>query len=448
MRAAVRRYIGDLFFTRRFYNLLGILSACFLLGHFFFRLRSIPFLLLAATAALVTLDYILLFFSRGTVQGRRQAVQRFSNGDDNRVSLSLHNSYGFPVQVDLIDEVPALFQRRDIHTRLRLAPGGQEDWTYALRPVRRGAYEFRHIRAYAMSPLGLLQRRFITGAPEVIKVYPAYMQLRKYQLMAETNRWNEGGIRRRRRLGHSMEFEQIRDYVPGDDYRTLNWTATARSGRWMVNDYTEEKSQQIYCLIDKGRAMKMPFEGMTLLDYAINTSLVLLNVALHRQDKAGLLTFAEGDSSFLAADKRNGQMQAILEILYRQKTQYLESDFEKLYITVRRRIPHRSLLVLFTNFETLSSLRRQLPYLQQMARYHLLLLIFFENTELKTLLDKPAADIEAVYTGIIAEKFAYEKKLIAKELRQAGILTLLTTPQQATIGTINKYLELKSRQML
>jgi uncharacterized protein (DUF58 family) len=272
--------------------------------------------------------------------------------------------------------------------------------------------------------------------------------MRKYQLMAISNRLSEVGVKKVRRLGHSMEFEQIKEYVQGDDYRTLNWKATARKGQLMVNNFTDEKSQQVYCVIDKGRVMKMPFEGLSLLDYAINASLVLSNVALTKQDKAGLVTFSERVGAFLVANKNATQMQSILDVLYNQKTRYLESDFEQLYIMLRRKVSQRSLVVLFTNFESLSGLRRQLPYLRKISRHHLLVTVFFENTELKSLLEKPAKTVEEVYTKTIAEKFSLEKRLIAKELQQHGILSILTPPEQLTVNTINKYLELKAKQAI
>jgi uncharacterized protein (DUF58 family) len=272
--------------------------------------------------------------------------------------------------------------------------------------------------------------------------------MRKYQLMATSNRLTEAGVKKVRKLGHSMEFEQVKEYVSGDDYRTLNWKATARKGNLMVNSFTDEKSQPIYCVIDKGRVMKMPFEGMSLLDYAINASLVLSNVALLKQDKAGLVTFSEKAGAFLQANRNTTQMQLILEMLYNQKTRYLESNFEQLYLGIRRRINQRSLIVLFTNFESLTGMRRHLPYLRKIASHHLLLTVFFENTELQSAITSPTADLEDVYIKTVAEKFAYEKRLIAKELQQYGILSILTAPKDLTVNTLNKYLELKARQII
>src|SRR5262249_13773588 len=158
--------------------------------------------------------------------------------------------------------------------------------------------------------------------------------------------------------GHSLEFEQIKEYVAGDDLRSLNWKATARrGGELMVNNFTDEKSQQVYCLIDKGRVMKMPFGGVGLFDYAINATLGLSRVALVRQDKAGLLTFADQIGTFLPAGRKMNQMGHILEILYNQQTRFQETDYEKLHAMVRTRITQRSLIVLFTNFESLTGLQ-------------------------------------------------------------------------------------------
>ena len=191
--------------------------------------------------------------------------------------------------------------------------------------------------------------------------------------------------------------------------------------------------------------MKMPFDGLTLLDYAINASLVLTNVALVKQDKAGIITFEKNLDAFLPADKKTTQMNAILELLYKQETQFLESDFEKLFSVIRNRITNRSLLILFTNFESLESLQRELPALKKMAHYHLLLVVFFENTELKSLIEKKASSMEEIYIKTIAEKFAFEKRLMVKELHKNGILSILTTPGNLTVNTVNKYLELKTR---
>ena len=192
----------------------------------------------------------------------------------------------------------------------------------------------------------------------------------------------------------------------------------------------------------------MPFGGLSLLDYAINASLILLNVAMLKEDKAGLITISEQKGAVLPADKRATQLNKIMEVLYKEKTRYLETNMELLYTTIRATIKQRSLVVFFTNYESLPALNRQLPYLKRISRFHLLLVVFFENTELKTLSEAHAGDVERIYIKTIAEKMAYDKKLIVKELAQHGIQSVLTTPQNLNVNTVNRYLEIKAKQKI
>jgi uncharacterized protein (DUF58 family) len=430
------------------YGALVFCSVIFLVRFFISSLGMVPFILLMAVIVLSLADYLFLFLNKRGVFGARSMPDRFSNGDENPVTIHITSHYPFLVQVEVIDEIPFQFQRRDVLFRAALPPGSAKIISYTLRPVKRGAYEFGRINIYVSGFGGFVKRRFRFEESKIVPVYPSFLQMRRYQLMAMHNRLSELGIKKTRRIGHSMEFEQIKDYSGGDDYRTVNWKATARKGQLMVNHFTDERSQQIYCVIDKGRVMKMPFDGLSLLDYAINASLILLNVALMKQDKAGLITFSEKIGSVLPADKKPAQMQMILEVLYNQKTRYLETDFEQLYAHMRNRITRRSLVVLFTNFESMSGLRRQLPYLRKLSQHHLLLVVFFENSGLVQLTEKKAHDIESIYIRTIGEKFAYEKKLIVKELQKYGILSILTAPQHVTVNTVNKYLELKARQAI
>ena len=430
------------------YYIAGSAAIAYVLSYFFPFLFVIGHVILVMLGIAVLVDLLLLYGRWDGVQAKRILNERFNNGDQNKVLIILNNNYPFTAAFSIIDELPVQFQQRDWIRRARLTANGSVAIEYFLRPVQRGEYTFGNINVYAYSPLQLVKRRYILPAEKTIRVYPSYLQIRRYQLLAVSNRLQEMGVKRVRRLGHSMEFEQIKDYVQGDDYRTINWKATARKSDLMVNNFTDQRSQQIYCIINKGRVMKMPFNGMTLLDHAINATLVLSNVALIKHDKAGLITFAENLDSYLTADKKPTQMNLLQETLYKQQTNFLEPDFEKLYSVIRNRITHRSLMVLFTNFESIESLEREMPSLKRIARYHLLLVIFFENTELKSLVEARAVTLEDIYIKTIGEKFSYEKRLMVKELHKNGIASILTTPENLTVNTINKYLELKTRMSI
>lgn len=445
----LKRFYKSLFIARRWYGLFAGVILLFVLSYGMTFLFTIAQLLLLFLAAVTLLDYLVLFARKSPVSVQRLLSDRMSNGDSNPVRLVVGNGYPFPVSLRIIDELPDQLQKRHFYLDAALKPGESRELSYVLRPKERGEFVFHDINVFIRSPFGLLVRRKIIEAEMTVRVMPSYQELKKFELLAASQNLADSGVKRIRKLGHSLEFEQIKEYVTGDDIRNLNWKATARKGgQLMVNTFTDEKSQQVYCLIDKGRVMKMPFDGMSLLDYAINATLILSRVALIRQDKAGLLTFSDQIGTFLPAGRMSMQMSHILEILYNQQTRWQETDFEKLYALVRARITQRSLVVLFTNFESLSGLQRQLPYIRAIARKHLLLVVFFENTELQQVREKEADDIEGVYIKTIADKFAYEKRLMVKELNQHGIATILSAPEQLTVHTVNKYLEIKARQAI
>jgi uncharacterized protein (DUF58 family) len=445
LRAIIKFFGQSFYLDKVVYYIAGGAVVLYIFSYFIPVLYDIAGLILILLGVSILVDSFLIFGKRFALRAERITAERWSNGDENKVILHFQNNYSFPIATHIIDELPPQFQERNWFRKAKLERNSDQQIVYTVKPSTRGEYSYGNINVFVKGPLQLAKRRFVFPAAEIVKVYPSYIQMRRYHLLAVSNRLQEAGVKRVRRLGHSMEFEQIKEYVLGDDYRTINWKATARKKDLMVNNYTDERSQQIYCLINKGRTMKMPFEGMTLLDYAINAALVLCNVALVRQDKAGLITFAENPDAFLLADKKSTQMNLVLETLYRQQTRFLEADFEKLYSIIRNRITHRSLLVLFTNFESMDSLQRELPSLKLIAQYHLLLVVFFENTELKQLTEGKAVTMEDIYIKTIAEKFAFDKRLMVKELHKNGILSILTSPQNLTIDTINKYLELKNK---
>lgn len=403
--------------------------------------------LLALLAVALVVDIALLWMRRGITASRR-CSQRFSNGDDNPVSLLVENHFPYAVNLEVIDEVPHVFQRRDLSFALRLPAGGDGTVDYTLHPTTRGVYGFGHIRAFATTPIGLVQRRFTCGDPVDVAVYPSYLMLNQYELLAITGNLTMMGIKRIRRVGNNTEFEQIKSYVQGDDYRHINWKASARTHQLMVNVYTDERSQQVINVIDKGRIMQQAFDGMTILDYAINASLVLSYVALHRDDKAGVITFADKIDDMVKPDRGPSHINSILECLYRQTTKFAESDYSSLVAGVNTLVGRRSLLVLYTNFLDYTSMMRQLPYLRQLNSHHRLLVVFFIDEERREFISRQPHSVKQYYEHAIAEKIDHEQYLIVSTLRQHGIISLLTSPQQLSVNVINRYLEMKSRQLL
>jgi uncharacterized protein (DUF58 family) len=394
---------------------------------------------------LTIVDIFILYNTKNAIEVERFLPERLSNGDENKISLTLRNQYPFVAHLSLIEELPYQFQKRDFFFNQQLQKNEEKNIHYNLKPTKRGVYLFGNVNVYVSSPLQLGTKKYILGEEKELKCYPSFLKLREFNIKAFNNATISYGSKKVRRIGNSLEFEQIKEYVSGDDIRTLNWKSTAKRNQLMVNQYVAEKSQTVYAIIDKGRAMQMHFNELSLLDYAVNATLAISNVILRKQDKSGMLSFSTKLEDWVVAERRNSQMSLISEALYNIKTNFFESDFSTLYSVVKRKITHRSLLILFTNFETIDGLNRQLPYLRALAKNHLVLVVFFKNTALDTLTKARAESIQEVYDTIIAEKFMYEKKRIVNELKKYGIQSVLTKPEDLTGDTINKYLELKSR---
>ena len=411
------KLIKQLYINNRFFYLLIGSVALFCCAFIFPVLFNATRYLLLITVGFFVLDCLIVFSSKNGIEGQRITPEKLSNGDENPIIISIRNFHTFSIFVKVIDEIPTQFQIRNFEIKRKIKSASPDDFQYYLRPTARGEYHFGNLNIYVSSPLKLISKRYTFNKDTMIPTYPSYIQLRKYDLIAFSNNLFQYGVKKIRRIGHTMEFEQIKEYVQGDDIRTLNWKASAKKNALMVNQFQDEKSQNIYMVIDKGRTMKMPFNGLSLLDYAINATLVLSNVILKKHDKAGIFSFSKKVDNRVVAEKRTSQMQKILESLYNVKTDFFESDYSRLYADIKKNINQRSLILLYTNFETLDGLHRQLPYLKGIAKNHLLVVVFFQNTELYKITLKKTETIQEVYDKVIAEKFIFEKKLIVNELK-------------------------------
>ncbi len=440
------RKVFDIFLTKRFYFALISIIVVLICGHFIPLLFVFGKLLLLLFITLLIIDFVLLF--QGNLQGERFMAERFSNGDLNEINYQINSTFNYPIFFTFIDELPEQFQAREFIVKLKITAHSSHNFTHTIRPISRGVYTFGKTRLFASTTFGLISLRFTNSEETDVAVYPSFLQLRKTELLAFSHNRNQQTSQKLQRPGNSKEFEQIKEYVLGDDYRKLNWKATARFNKLMVNEYQEERSRHVYQLIDMGRTMKMPFKGMTLLDYAINASLSVANIILKKQDKTGLLTYSSGVHSIVKSDNRRLQMNKMLETLYSQKTMFNESNLEQVFTTLEKNTQGRSLLVFYTNFESTPGLERQLPILKKLSNRHLVLLVTFINTELEIVTNTKAKDMEQVYKKALAENHLINKELLMEKLSRYGIIHMKVRPDELTLAVINKYLEIKDRGMI
>lgn len=437
-----------LYLNTRFYLALLVVIILFAIGFFASFFFYVALIVLAVFVGVIAVEIFLLFHKKDGITVERMVPERLSNGDKNEISLNIKNNYSFSVAIEIIDELPFQFQERNFLLSSNLEKDSKKQINYSIVPKERGLYQFGFTNIYATTLIKLISKRYKNAKNEEVAVYPSFLNLRKHELLASKTALLPNGIKRTRKIGQSSEFEQIKDYVTGDDLRHVNWKASAKKQHLMVNHYQEEKAQNVYLLIDKGRTMKMPFDGMSLLDYSINAALMLANISIKRQDKAGLWTFEKKSDVFLKADNKMLQVRKIVDALYHIDTNFKESNYQYVLTDSLKKIQKRSLLILFTNFETLDALKRQLPYLRALAKKHVLLTIIFENTLLNDVHNRKINSTKDIYIQTIASKFVHEKQLIIQELQMHGIKTVYTKPADLSVNLLNKYLEIKRQEII
>lgn len=441
-------HMSNFYLSNRFFYLLGGIIALFAFSYPMPFLFPVAQTVLVLLGALVMAEILWLFAQRPRLHCRREMAEKLSLGDPNPIHLQFENAGTTGFQLEVVDELPAQFQERNFSRHLFLNARSSETVSYDVRPLSRGEYGFGFVNVFVKTQLGLVERRLRLAFPETVGVYPSILQMKRYELKALKHIAHDAGIKKIRRIGHSYEFDQIKNYVEGDDFRAINWKASGRRGSLMTNVYEDEKSQQVWCILDKSRSMRMPFEGLSLMDYSINSILALSNIILKKDDRAGLLSFSDVLGSTVPAEARPAHLRRIMDALYRERERRGEANFELIYQAVRRLISARSLLLFFTNFESAYSLERALPHLRRLAKSHLLVVVFFENTEISDLARQPARDVLDVYRQTTARQFLQDKKEMVALLRQFGIQAVLTRPENLTLNTVNKYLELKSRGLI
>ncbi len=442
------KFFQSLYISRLFFVLLSVvvfLFICAFIWSWFYQIGIIAFVCLFS---FLLLDIILTFSIKNPLTLSREMIKILNLGDENKIELFIENNTNQPLNINLFEGYPVEMQMRNKSNYIFLLSGEKKSVKYNFIPKKRGDYFFGDVLIFISSFLFLCKRKIDYKLEHKVEVYPSILQMKKYELKVFHKQTLSQGIKKIRRIGHNNEFEQIKNYVQGDDVRTVNWKATSKKSELMVNQYQEERSQSIYAVIDKSRNMQSEFENMTMLDYSVNSALVFANIALKKGDKAGLITFSDKIGTQLKAERNASQLRKILNLLYNQKTHFKESSFELLYESIHQTVKTRSLLMLYTNFESEFAMRRALPTLKRLNQKHVLVLVFFQNNELEELAYQEISSIENIYQSAVAEKLITSKVNIAKELKQNGIQTLLTRPEDLNITTINKYLELKSKGVI
>lgn len=420
----------------------------------------VPLLLLKGTASMwIWLLYNLLIaglalvdFSLSPRPSRFSVVRRaetvFSLGAENRVLLEVRNPAGWTVPVEIKDDVPPSFGGSRDPLRLSVPPGQREQADYRVTPTRRGDYQLGPIHLRYAGPLGLIKRRAVLKDTFRVKVYPNLADIRKYEILARQGRTLEEGLKRARAFGLGTEFESVRDYVPDDESRVINWSATARRGKLASNQYQTDRSQSILLVIDAGRLMMPQVKGLSKLDYTINASLMLAYVGLSKDDRVGLLVFSGETKAFLPPKKGRGQLLSLLDTLYSIEPEMVESDYAAAVSFLKNRNKKRSLVCFFTDLIDPDASKEVVTYLSSLGSGHLGLCITLSDPEILRLAGQDPTDSPAVYQKSVAEDVLARREEAKSILRRRGILVLDVPPGQLSAAVVNQYLEIKRRGRL
>ncbi|SRR5579884_828285 len=381
----------------------------------------------------------------GALAVGRRHEPRLSLGADNLVWLDVENRTGRALAVTLRDAVPPSCVASAEFVRGLVPAHRQASLRYTLRPLRRGDHKLGDVTARWRGPLGLLDRQESYPLAELVKVYPNLLDLRKYDLLVRRGRLVEAGLRASRRFDSGTEFESLRDYQPDDDYRRINWKATARRGHPMTAEFETERSQNVLVMLDAGRLMSTAVGALNKLDHAVNTSLLLAYVAGLRGDRVGMLAFADRVLAYLPPRRGKRPFYVMLEALYNLEPEPVEPDFDAVFRFLAARSLRRSLLVVFTDLTDRDVSSSLVQHLARLARHHLALCVTLGDPQVVALAEATPASTAALYERVVAGRLLEERAEVLGALRRRGVLTLDVPADRLSVAVVNKYLELKAR---
>ncbi len=401
-------------------------------------------LVIAAAMALAIVDH------RATPAPARIPVERVADpqlsiGVPNRITLRVTNPFARPLRLLLADSVPASFDVDQRRSALSVAPREAGEIAYAARPHHRGAFSFGDIHLRLRGPLDLIERQGRVAATAPANVYPDLHEIRRYEVTLRRGLAYDAGQRRARIPGAGTVFERLREYLPDDDPRSISWTATARRGRPITVEYETERQQRILILLDAGRMMSSTLGGLTKLDHAVNTALMLSYVATAKGDEVGLLGFADTVRSYALPRRGRKQFLRLTEELRRLEVTTTEPDYRAAFEFLRARTARRALVVLFTDLVDDEASRALVAAVTRLAGNNLVLCCLLADPQLAEVASKVPSSTTELYERVVAEDVQDARARALAILRRRGVHTIDVPAERLTVATIQRYLELKSR---
>lgn len=396
-----------------------------------------------AVAALATLDG---FTSRrlATFEVYREVEGKLSLGVENRVRIRVRSRCRRGLALQLKDSPPVAFVTPSRQVQVALGPYGETSASYRTTPVSRGDFRFGDVHVRGLGRLRLCAWLRVVPLAAEVKVYPNLLQLREYELLSRMERLQDLGVHLLHRRGEGTQFESLREYVPDDEFRRIDWKATARKRKPITRQYEIERSQNVMIMLDAGRMMTAEVAGLSKLDHAINAALLLAHVACARDDAVGLIAFGRRVDTYVPLRKGRAQVARIVDQMYALQPTLDEPDYQGAFSLLTGRARKRALVVVFTDLVDADASQRLLAHIAALVPRHLPLMVTMRDTELETMAHQMPAQIEDVYQRAIADHVLTARESALLALRSRGALVLDVPPGKLTVAAVNEYLRLKA----
>lgn len=424
-------------------------------------------------AILIILDYMIIRANLKLVINRDVEVQ-LSLLDKNPVEIEINHRGKIPLVIQLTEAGLDKFiiSPRILHTNLQ--PGTRKFLSYKLTPITRGDFKFESINVRAKSRMGFVIVQRVFKMPANIRVVPSIRAITKYKLLTRHPFWTPGE-RHLRYKGRSSSFRELRDYIQGDEYRSIDWKTTARRNKLTVREYEDERSQNLMIMIDTGRLMtsfiprgkkegsslldtdlysenllpwENPLRETTRLDFTVNASMVLSYVALSKGDRVGLMAFSDKEEIYLPTRAGKGQISRIVNTLYRLKPKLVETNYRNAFLKMAAVQRKRSLVVFFTDLVDPESSKSLIKYLLALHPTHTPLVIAFRDSEITAQANKVPDRESEIYDIAVARDILYQRELALRELTRGGAMTLDLYPEELSVAVVSEYIRLKSAARL
>ncbi len=403
---------------------------------------------ISAGIGLVLVIDLLTLPNVSSIHVERSMARVASLGNRHPIEFLVDNRSAYPVTMQLAEDASLGLQVEPQFHTLTALPKKRMAFEHLVTPHRRGAFSLEFAYAQLFSRLGFWakQHKFPCASP--LHVYPDIKQIGEYALLARTNRLSQIGVRRTRRPGQDNDFERLRDYQQDDNYKHIDWRASARRQKLTVKQFQTDQSQRVIFLLDCGRMMTNEYEGLSLLDYALNSVLMLSYVALDQGDSVGMICFSDHIHNYVPPAGGKRQMNRLLHAGFDQFPRLVQSRFDEAFLYLSTHCRRRSLVVLITNVIDQVNSQQIESYMGNLIGAHVPLLVLTRDHRIFEAADNPTPDPTVLYRSAAACQLLVWRNQVIRGMQARGALALDVFPEEMTSPLVNQYLEIKARHLL